>query len=91
MLESECLTLNIFISLLHLNVVDQLRNAAEDKATKILREKLKFTTSAKSAGGKVRGNVRESCQQRVAESVIVFMMFSNAGAGNGVLRESVKL
>ena len=46
--------MNIFISLLHLNVVDQLRNAAEDKATKILREKLKFTTSAKSAGGKVR-------------------------------------
>ena len=52
MLESECLTLNIFISVLHLNVVDQLRNAGEDKATKILREKLKFTTSAKSAGGK---------------------------------------
>ena len=40
---------------MHLNVVDQLRNAAEDKATKILREKLKFTTSAKSAVGKVRG------------------------------------
>ena len=80
-----------FYLCLHLNVVDQLRNAAEDKATKILREKLKFTTSAKSAGGKVRGNVRESCQQRVAKSVIVFMMFSNAGAGNGVLRESVKL
>ena len=55
MRESECLTLNIFISVLHLNVVDQLRNAAEDKATKILREKLKFTTSAKSAGGKARG------------------------------------
>ena len=53
MLESECLTLNIFISVLHLNVVDQLRNAGEDKATKILREKLKFTTSAKSAGGEI--------------------------------------
>ena len=57
--ESECLTLNIFISVLHLNVVDQLRNAGEDKATKILREKLKFTTSAKSAGGKVGGNIQE--------------------------------
>ena len=53
MLESECLTLNIFIYVLHLNVVDQLRNAGEDKATKILREKLKFTTSAKSAGGEI--------------------------------------
>ena len=27
--------------------------------------------------------MRESCQQRVAENVIVFMMFSNPGAGAG--------
>ena len=70
--------MNIFISVLHLNVVDQLRNAGEDKATKILREKLKFTTSAKSAVGKVRGEIsriglavrereRESCLLSVSE------------------------
>ena len=85
MLESECLTLNIFISVLHLNVVDQLRNAAEDKATKILREKLKFTTSAKSTRGKVRGEisrfglaVRERKREReLSQSV---MMFGSVGA-----------
>ena len=80
--ESECLTLNIFISLLHLNVVDQLRNAAEDKATKILREKLKFTTSAKSAGGKVGGNIQERERERVVTECV--MMFSNVGAVLGI-------
>ena len=70
--------MNIFISLLHLNVVDQLRNAAEDKATKILREKLKFTTSAKSAGGKVG----EISRERVVTECV--MMFSNVGAVLGI-------
>ena len=85
MLESECLTLNIFISVLHLNVVDQLRNAGEDKATKILREKLKFTTSAKSKGGKVKGGgniqVRSDCERELSFSVSEsVMMFGSVGA-----------
>ena len=61
-----------FYLCLHLNVVDQLRNAAEDKATKILREKLKFTTSAKSTVGKVSGgNIqdRSSCERERVVSV----------------------